>query len=137
MRRFLLLLPLLLLTACVPSREEADSKLADACQAEIKATLDAKESITVGKASYAFAKSYDGAGLRVVTLDAKYTSGDNEPENKTYTCSYTEEWSFFSYLPEFYNLQKGDEKFGNVNGTITGDTNILVKINDATENVLH
>ncbi len=137
MRYLFLLLPLLLLTACVPSREEADGKLAIACQAAVKATFaDPKESITVKKASYAFQQSYDGAKLRVVTLNAQYIYGDSS-DDKTYTCSYTEAWSLFAYLPEFYNMQKDEQQFGNVNGTIIGDTNVLLKITEADEKVLH
>jgi hypothetical protein len=139
MRRYLfLLLPLLLsLTACVPSREEADGKLAIACQASVKATFsDPKENITVQKASYAFQQSYDGAKLRVVTLNAQYIYGDAAPDDKVYTCSYTEAWSLFAYLPEFYNLQKDTDKFGNFNGSVVGDTTILMKITEANDKVL-
>ncbi len=56
-------------------------------------------------------------GCGVVTLKAQYIYGDSQPYDKTYTCSYTEEWSPFSYLPEFYNLQRDDQKYGNVNGS--------------------
>jgi hypothetical protein len=138
MRRYLFLLLIIGLTACVPSREQADSKLAIACQAAVKATFaDPKESIAVKSASYSSTKSYDSAKLRVVTLQAQYTYGDSQPDDKTYTCSYTEEWSLFSYLPEFYNMQMGDQKYGNFNGLITGDTSILLKINDAMQQSLN
>jgi hypothetical protein len=142
MRRPLFMISALLLclslTACVPSRGDADRKLAVACQAAIKATFtDPKDNIAVQTASFDFQKSYDGAKLRVVTLKAKYTYGDSEPDDKTYTCSYTEEWSLFSYLPEFYNLQRDDQTYGNVNGEIMGDTNTLIKINDALQKTLN
>jgi hypothetical protein len=138
-RPFLMLLLFLSLgvTACVPSREQADRKLSVACTSSITATFtDPKDHMDVQKAYYGFEKSYDGAKLRVVTLKAKYTYGNSPPEDKTYICTYTEEWSLFSYLPEFYNLQRDDLKYGNFEGLITGDTNTLIKINDATQKAL-
>jgi hypothetical protein len=138
-RPFLMLLLFLSLgvTACVPSREQADRKLSIACENSIMATFtDPKDHIEVQKSDYGFDKSYDGAKLRVVTLKAKYTYGDSTPADKTYICTYAEEWSLFGYLPEFYNLQRDDLKYGNVDGVITGDTNTLIKINDATQKAL-
>ena len=87
-------------------------------------------------ASYASQKTYDGVKLRVVTLEAAYTYGASEPETKTYTCSYTEEWTPFSWLPEFYSLQKGEEKFGNIDGAVIGETDVLLKITEANNKVL-
>lgn len=135
--RYLFLIPLFLLTACAPSRDAADSKLAGACVAAVKATFaDPKENITVKNASYASQKAYDGSRLRAITLTAAYTYGDSEPEDKTYICTYTEEWSLFSWLPEFYSLQKGEDKFGNFNGNVTGDPGVLAKINAASDKAL-
>lgn len=138
MRRYMFLLLPLLLTACAPTREDADKKLAIACQAAIKETFsDPKDHIEVQKVSFSSDKSYEGARLRIVTLKAQYTYGDSPPFDKTYLCAYTEEWSLFSYLPEFYNLQRDDQKYGNFDGAITGDTNTLMKINDATQKALN
>ena len=126
------------LASCAPSRERADIMLAVACEASVKATFtDPKDHIEVKKATFAPQKAYDGARLRVVTLKAQYTYGESQPDDKTYTCAYTEEWSLLSYLPEFYNMQKGDEQYGNFNGTIVGDTAVLMKINDANQKSLH
>lgn len=141
MRRLFLFLPLLLslgLTGCAPSRGAADSKLAVACEASIKAVFtDPKEHIEVEKASFSFVKSYDGLKLRTVTLNAKYTYGDSQPDDKTYTCAYSEEWSLISWLPEFYNLEKDTDKYGNFNGSILGDPAVLAKISEANEKILH
>jgi len=143
MRRFLLLiplvfLPLIFLGGCAPSRDTADSKLAAACVAEVKASFaDEKENVTAKDSSFAFQKAYDGARLRVVTLKADYTYGTGDPEHKTYTCAYAEEWSLFSWLPEFYNLQRDNDKFGNFGGTLQGDPAILTRISDASDKALH
>ena len=139
MRRYLfLMLPLLLLAACAPPRNAADSKLAVACEASVKAVFkDPKENISIKHASYASQKAYDGVKLRVVTLEAAYTYGTGEPETKTYICSYTEEWTPFSWLPEFYSLQMGEEKFGNINGSVLGETDVLLKITEANHKALH
>jgi hypothetical protein len=138
MRRWLLLLPLLFLSACAPSRDTADSKLAAACAAGVKATFtDEKENITAKDFSFAFQKAYDGSRLRIVTLKADYTYGTSDPEPKTYTCAYAEEWSLFSWLPEFYNLQRDNDKFGNFGGAIVGDPVILAKISDVSDKALH
>lgn len=142
MKRFLVLvmactLPLLL-AACVPTREEADEKLGAACADAIAATFtDEKDHIEVQDTSYGFAKSSDSNRLREVTLKADYTYGDSEPDSKTYVCRYSEEWTLFSYLPAFYNLQRDDLKIGNFDGTIQGDTALLLKINDITGKHLH
>jgi hypothetical protein len=136
--RYLFLMPLLLLTACAPSRDDADKKLGSACEASVKASFtDPKENITAKNASYSFEKSHEDARLRVVTLTAGYTYGDSFPDEKTYTCTYHETWSLFSWLPEFHNLQRGDEKFGNFDGTLHGDTLILAKITGANAKALH
>ena len=135
--RLIFLLLSLGLTACAPSRQEADSKLAAACGDSIKATFqDPKEHITIQNASFSFEKSYDDVRLRAVTLQAQYTYGDSEPEKKTYLCRYNEEWSLFSYLPEFYNLERDDVKFGNYGGTIAGDTNVLLQITQSNQKIL-
>ena len=136
--RYFFLVPLLLLTACAPSRNAADTKLAAACLASVKASFaDDKENVTPKSATYSSDKAYDGSRLRVVTLKAAYTYGASEPEDKTYICTYTEEWSLFSWLPEFYYLQKDTEKIGNVNGTVTGDPEVIAKITEANDRVLH
>jgi hypothetical protein len=141
MRPLFLFLSLLLplgLTGCAPSRAAADSKLAVACEASIKAVFaDPKENIEVEKATFKFVKSYEDLKLRVVTLKAKYTYGDSQPDDKTYTCSYAEDWSLISWLPQFYNLEKEGDKYGNFNGSILGDPAVLIKINEANTKVLN
>jgi hypothetical protein len=121
------------LTACTPSREVADTKLGAACKDSLIATFqDEKERLEVQEITYDFKKAYDGARLRQVTVHGQYFYGDSEPDNKAYTCNYSEEWTLFSYLPEFYNLQRDTVKVGNFGGVITGDTTLLLKITEIT-----
>lgn len=138
MRRSFILLPfLLLLAACAPSRGDADMKLGAACVNAINATYtDSKDHFELQKTSFAFEKSYDGLRLRAVTLKGEYTYGASQPEEKTYTCRFTEEWSLFSYLPEFYNLERDNEKAGNFMGTVSGDTQLLLKITEEVQKAL-
>ncbi len=134
---FITFLPLIL-TACAPTREDADSKLAAACEASIKDTFtDPKNHIAVQNASFSFKKSSEDLRLRVVTLKAKYNYGNSEPDDKTYVCAYTEEWSLFSWLPEFYNLQNDDDKYGNFDGNILGDPTVLLKIATDMQDILN
>lgn len=136
MRRYIALLSALpfiaALAACAPTREEADDNLGKACVESLRATFtDEKEHFEAQDIVYAFKNSYDGVRLRIVTVEGHYTYGESEPYPKTYTCTYTEDWTFFSYIPAFYNLERDGQKFGNVNGSIVGDAATLLRINEA------
>jgi hypothetical protein len=142
MRRYTrLIFPLFLSLAvagCAPSRGAADKKLAAACEAAVKVTFSGTaDQISNAKASFSFEKSHDGRQLRVVALSVKHSHDGGTPEDKTYTCAYAENWTFFSYLPEFYNLERDGQKYGNFDGMLLGDMLTMTKIVEASSKVLH
>ena len=137
MRRSLLITALLVssltLVSCAPSRDDADKKLAKVCLASIKGLSDPDDQFDVQKTTFLSGKSHDGLDTRTVTLNTHFIHAHGVMVEKDYSCTYKEQWSMFGYMPEFYNLEKDGQKIGNVNGSIQGDTDSIMKINNATE----
>jgi len=141
MSRYFILMTFMILSltaiSCAPSREVADKKLAVACEGSIKALYEKNDRIDIQKTSFISKKGYDNVSLRIVKLDAKFIRYGGIIQEKTWTCSYKEQWSIFGYMPEFYSLEKDGARYGNFDGKIVGDFEALMKINMETEKVLY
>ena len=131
---------LLTVVACAPSREEADKKLLKACKAAVEAVSPSREKIhKIISQKFEDKKSHDGLDLRVVTIEGKVTIGDGPYRKKKYTCSFEEKFGVFGigYSVDFWLLDRDGDMYGNVDGTIMGDFNDNLKINQAVENILY
>ncbi|MCK4945265.1 MAG: hypothetical protein KAS59_03275 [Alphaproteobacteria bacterium] len=141
MSRYFILITFMILlltaTSCAPSREVADKKLASACEGSIKILYEQNDKIDIQKTSFLSRKGHDNVSLRIVKLDANFVRSDGIIQEKTWTCSYKEQWSIFGYMPEFYSLEKDGMRYGNFDGKIVGDFEALMKINIATEEALY
>ncbi len=141
MSRYFILITFMILsltaTSCVPSREVADKKLASACEGSIKILYEQNDKIDIQKTSFLSRKGHDNVSLRIVKLDANFVRSDGIIQEKTWTCSYKEQWSIFGYMPEFYSLEKDGMRYGNFDGKIVGDFEALMKINIETEKALY
>ncbi|MFH1158605.1 MAG: hypothetical protein V1721_06960 [Pseudomonadota bacterium] len=140
MSRYFILMTALFLslaaTSCAPSRERADKKLAAACEGSIRSLYEQNDRIDIRKTSFLSGKGHGDVSLRIVKLDADFARNGGIVQEKTWTCSYKEQWSLFGYMPEFYNLEKDGARYGNFDGKIVGDFADLMKINAATEKSL-
>lgn len=141
MSRYFILITFMILlltaTSCAPSREVADKKLASACEGSIKILYEQNDKIDIQKTSFLSRKGHDNVSLRIVKLDANFVRSDGIIQEKTWTCSYKEQWSIFGYMPEFYSLEKDGMRYGNFDGKIVGDFEALMKINIETEKALY
>ncbi len=131
---------ILTISACAPSREEADKKLLKACKAAVEAVSPNKEVIhKILSQKFENKKSHDGLDLRVVTIEGKVTIGNSAYRRKTYRCSFEEKKGVFGigYSADFWLLDRNGRMYGNVDGTIVGDFNDNLKINEAVSKILY
>ncbi len=139
-RRFLPMLPVfILLSACAPSREEADAKLADACLAAVQAVSGNNVEIFIDKKSFASDTAADHTKLRVVVLESRISVDKSAYSQRRFSCTFEENVSAFglAYSARFYNLDLDNGmKYGNINGVVTGDFNDIARIAHAVDDVL-
>ncbi len=131
---------ILMVSACAPAREDADAKLLKACKASVEAVSSSNEKIhKITAQTFVDKKSHDGLDLRVVTIKARVTVGDSAFRQKKYVCYFQERIGVFGigYSVEFYRLDKSGRMYGNVDGTIMGDFNDNMKINQAVEKIFY
>jgi hypothetical protein len=131
------LLPVLALSACGPSREVEDGKLLTACTTVLQSLYDPDDTIEVKQKSFLSEKSPEDSSLSTVKIHAYYTHAHGVVEEKDYVCSFEENPGIFGYAPRFYRLDKAGTKYGNFDGTIEGDLNDMIKINQAMVAALH
>ena len=136
-RSLLPLLAVLALAACGPTREQEDAKLFTACTAVVKSLYDPADTIEVKEKSFFSEKSPDQTNLRTVKIHAYYTHDRGIIEEKDYVCSFEENPGFIGYAPRFYRMDKAGTKYGNYDGTIEGDLQDMIKINQAMVAALH
>lgn len=121
MKHLLLILPLLMLTACV-DQETADAKMVKGCEAGISALLEG-DTLAGVKGHKAETKDFQGEGNhRFVTIDVIEKDGWMEFD-KSYTCVFLEEWGAMrsSHKALLIQLKVNDRIYGKDNGVITGD----------------
>jgi hypothetical protein len=125
------------LTACGPTREQEDARLMNACVTVVKGLYEADDVIDVKEKTFSSEKSPEGTSLRNVKIHAYYTHNRGAIEEKDYVCAFEETSGLFGYNPHFYRLDKAGVKYGNFSGTIEGDLQDMIKINDAMVAALH
>jgi hypothetical protein len=125
------------LNACGPTREQEDGRLMKACVTVVKNLYDADDLIEVKEKTFTSEKSPEGTNLRTVKIHAYYTHNRGIVEEKDYVCSFEETSGLFGYNPRFYRLDKAGMKYGNFSGTIEGDLQDMIKINEAMVAALH
>jgi hypothetical protein len=124
------------LTGCV-SREQADAKLAKACEAGIMALLP--EGTNVGKvAGSTFTASAEGQGLRHVALKLEHQDGWIE-EDTVYECTFEESFGPMknNFTASLYNLKMGEQSYGKFGNEILGDAQDFIKLTDAIRKSLY
>lgn len=125
------------LSGCV-SREQADEKLAKACQAGISVLLPDDQ--TIDKIAHSeFSPATEGTTFRHVTIYATLNNDWLEEEHK-YQCVFDESFGIFhtSYTAAIEKLAPGDGRvFGQAGGQILGDANDWLKITNATREAMY
>lgn len=133
----ILLMVLLVLTGCV-SRQQADTKLAAACQAAVEVFLPEGTTVKTIK-DKKYKNGVHGNGYRDVTLSAVETDGWADID-KTYNCTFEERFGplGLNYTASFYGLSFDDRSYGKIgdDNTIKGEIADIVKINQAVESAM-
>lgn len=126
----------MLLSGCV-SREQADTKLAKACEAGVNAILPEGRKIT-RVADTQFTPSTEGQGMRHVKLKTIETDGFLETETE-FVCVFEESFSFLNmgYTAAPYQVRAGDLIVGKSGNEILGDAQAFMKLNDAMHDALY
>lgn len=126
----------MLLSGCV-SREQADAKLAKACEAGVNAILPEGRKIT-RVADTEFSPATEGQGMRHVVLKAVETDGFLETETE-FVCVFEESFGFLNtgYTAAAYQVRAGDLVVGKSGNEILGDAQIFMKLNDAMRDAMY
>lgn len=126
----------LLLSGCV-SREQADAKLAKACEAGIRATLpdyQTFEEVLEVKAS----DSSIGPNMRQIRIKGKLEDGWLGIE-ENFTCVFDESFGFLgsSHTAAIYQLRLPGKVIGQAGPDITGSAQDFIKLTDAVSEALY
>lgn len=124
----------LTLSACV-TREQADAKLAEACQAGAEAFMEEGYEIK-DIASTEF--SGDGTDNRTVTMNVLETDGWANLD-KVYSCVFKEQFSFgnTAHNATILKLDTGDKVVGQTETGLVGTMEDFSKLVEASEKVLN
>lgn len=138
MKRFLLTAVLCLAVAgCAPSREARDQKLYQACIASVKALSYGELVFEDEKKLFADETAYNGVTLRRVTIEADVSEDSSAYDRKTYTCWFEDRTTMFGWQAKFHHMEFDGRRLGNYEGTLKGDLQDMMKINDVTEGILY
>ncbi len=126
----------LMLGACV-SREQADHRLARACEAGIHALLPEGEDIGTVTGSK-FTASAEGQDIRHVSLKIERQDGWIE-DDVVYECAFQESFGLFKtqFTASLYNLKMGDQAYGRFGHEILGDATDFIKLTEAIRQALY
>ncbi len=132
-----LLLCGLALTGCV-SREQADAKLAKACEAGIRALLPEGETDIGTVTGSTFTASVEGQDMRHVSLKIEHQDGWIE-EGTVYECTFQESFGPFknNFTASLYNLKVGENSYGKFGHEILGDAQDFMKLTEAIRKSLY
>lgn len=138
LRMLFCFLTLLVLASCAPARGDADKKLARACAAAVEVLAEPGTEIFIKDSFFNSSKASDGLDLRGVTIEARISVNKGAYRQKTYECAYEERFGPFNigYSAKFHHMKMDGIEYGNIDGTISGDFNELMKITQATDDVL-
>ncbi len=127
----------LALSACV-TREQADAKLSEGCQAGITVLLPEDQKIDkVVRSEYTPAT--EGAGFRHVTIVATLENDWLEEEHE-YQCVFDENFGLFksNHTAAIMKLDTGDGRvFGQAGARILGDAQDWIKITNAVREAMY
>lgn len=127
---------LLALTGCI-NREQADAKLARACEAAVNVFLD--ETQRIDKVNNAtFSASPIGPDFRHVTIHTIMVDGWLETEND-YICVFQEGFGFLNsgYTASVHQVHVGSDVYGKAGNEILGDAQDHIKLNEAVRKALY
>lgn len=138
MRFIACLLGVAALAACAPARPEADKNLAKACIAAVEVLAEPGTEFFIKDSFFNSKKSSDGLDLREVTVEAKISVNKGAFRLKTYECAFEERFGPFNvgYSAKFHHMKMNGIEYGNIDGSISGDFDELMKITQATDAVL-
>jgi hypothetical protein len=128
----LLLVPALLLTACV-DREQADKKLANACRDGIAALLPEQSDSIRAMKDYKATTSSAGEDFRTITYAGQ---ADGWIGAQNFVCTFQEQFGFMknSYTAMIYNVDLGDRRIGKTGGSsIEGEVQDFITLNAAVQ----
>lgn len=129
----------ILVTSCAPPRDASDKKLGKACLAAIKIMTEENTEMFVQHTSFKGEESHDGLTLRTVMIDARISVDKGAYQEKSYNCSFEEKTGPFGigYSAKFYHMDMDGMQYGNFDGHVQGEFNELMKITNATDEVLY
>jgi len=132
---FLNLFCLILLTGCV-SREQADAKLAKACQAAVDVFLEDSKIDHIYDSK--FSASPIGTDFRHVIISTIIVDGWIEIESD-FECVFQESFGLFNsgYAPAIEQVRVDDILIGRSGGEILGNPDDFVKLTDAVRKSLY
>lgn len=135
-RILMALLCVLMLSGCM-SREQADAKLAKACEAAVNAFLDETQRIDNIKDA-TFSGSPVGPDYRHVTIHTIMIDGWLETEYD-YECIFQEGFGFLNsgYTASIYQVNTGETIIGHSGNQILGDAEEHIKLNNAVREALY
>ena len=119
-----------------PDRKTADIKLLDACVAAVKILYSPEDTFDIKEKSFSKDKEKNGLELRKVHVMAHYVQNGGYIQMKEYNCWFEEVSGFMGFSQKFHRLEKDGQRFGNFDGTMEGDFQDLLKIQDAMEVIL-
>jgi len=124
------------LTGCV-NREQADAKLAKACEAAVNVFLVDGQRIDKVKGSTATA-SPEGPDMRHITIQTIMMDGWIEAENN-YECVFQEGFGFLNsgYTASIYQVKVGDTVVGKSGNEVLGTAEEHMKLNEAVRKALY
>lgn len=130
------LICVLALTGCV-NREQADAKLAKACEAAVNAFLGEGQRIDKVNGSTATA-SPEGPDMRHVTIHTIMMDGWIEAEYD-YECIFQEGFGFLNsgYTASIYQVKIGEDVIGKSGNEILGNADDHMKLNEAVRKALY
>lgn len=134
---FIALFLMPVVTACGPSAGAIDKKLAKACEESVKIFLAETDRLEVKKSSFSSDKGFNNLPLRIVKLDTHLAHENEAPQEKTYTCSYSQQLTMLDKGVEFYSMEMGGSRYGNFDGHIEGEMTDLLKIAEVTRKNIH
>lgn len=123
----------LALGGCRVSRQAADQKLANACEAIVRLFLDANEEFIIRKQDFVFNETDNGLKLRTVALEGYLVVDRGRELDRTYKCSFTEQFGplGMGYNATYDTIELEGKVYGYRDGKATGDLTDHLRITDA------
>ncbi len=113
-------LSVVLVTGCVPSKPEINAKLVKGCAEAVKYMLTHIDSDYkyVSVESHEFERAPSNKNIRIVKLNATVLYQEFAEEEQTYICSFNEAKNIFNYRADIGYVEVEEKKYGRIDGTL-------------------